>query len=186
MRMRTCAAALLVFLLPAMPCAAQPKPLAAPEVKVDFDKSVDFLKYKVYAWVPFQEPAANPANHIRVVRAVEAALAEKGLEKAEPGKPADVFVHVQGRIEKKRPVNSGPSESPWNTTPNQQWKVSVDMKKVDVGTLVLELWDGKTKDIVWRSKGESLIKSPDRMEDLINASVEKLLAEYPPKKEAKQ
>ena len=179
--MRTPPVAVLTLLLAPTLCPAQPKPLAEPEVKVDFDKSVDFRKYKVYAWAPFQEPAANPANHIRVVRAVEAALTEKGLVKAEPGKPAEVYVHVQGRIEKKRPVSSGPSESAWNATPNQQWKVSFDLKKVDVGTLVLELWDGKSKDIVWRSKGEALIKNPDRMEDLINASVKKLLAEYPPK-----
>src|SRR5512139_149022 len=149
------AAAALALLLPALPCAAQPKPVARTDVKVDFDKNVDFLKYKVFAWVPFQEPAANPANHIRVTKAVEAALVEKGFVKAEPGQTADVYVHVQGRIEKKRSSSSGPTESPWSATPNQQWKVSFDLKKVDVGTLVVELWDGKSKDVVWRSKGEA-------------------------------
>jgi hypothetical protein len=171
----------LAIALPASPCWAQPKPLADTNVKVDFDKTVDFSKYKLFAWVPFQEPAANPANHIRITRAVEAALVGKGLLKTEAGEEPDVYVHVQGTIEKKRPSTSGPAESPWNATPNQQWKVDFDVKKVEVGTLVVELWDGRTKDIVWRSKGEALIPRVDLVEEVINASVKKLFAEYPPK-----
>ncbi len=167
--------------VPAAPCAAQPKPLADTNVKVDYDKTIDFSKYKVFAWVPFQEPAANPANHIRITRAVEANLIEKGLRKAEAGEEADVFVHVQGTIERKRPSTSGPAESPWNATPNQQWKVDFDIKKVEVGTLVVELWDGRTKDIVWRSKGEALIRRPDLVEEVITVGVKRLFAEYPPK-----
>jgi hypothetical protein len=180
--MRTRAAAALALLLPALPCAAQPKPVAQTEVKVDYDKTIDFAKYKVFGWVPFQEPAATPANHIRVVNAVEAALVAKGLVKAEPGQTADVYVHVQGRIEKRRQSSSGPSDSTWSPTPNQQWKFSFDLKKVEVGTLVVELWDGKTKDIVWRSKGEALIKSPDMLDKTIDDSAKRLLADYPPKK----
>jgi hypothetical protein len=179
--MRTHAAGALVLALVVGPGWAQPKPIAQDAVKVDFDKTVDFKKYKVFAWVPFQEPAPNPANHIRITRAVEATLIEKGLVKAELGKPADVYVRFQGRIEQRRPSSSGPSESAWNATPNQQWKVEFDIKKVDVGTLVIELWDGTSKDVVWRSKGETLIKSPDRIESLINETVRKLLADYPPK-----
>ena len=181
MRTRAAGAAALALLLSALPCRAQPKPVAKEAVKVDYDKNVDFKKYTVFAWVPFQEQAINPANHIRVTRAVEAALVEKGLVKAEPGGRADVYVHVQGRIEKRRPSGSGPTETPWNPAPDQQWKVSFDFKKVDVGTLVLELWDGKSKDVVWRAKGESLIKSPDMIEKTIDESVRKLFAEYPPK-----
>jgi hypothetical protein len=174
-------AAALALLLPALPCAAQPKPTVQTDVKVDFDKNVDFLKYKVFAWVPFQEPAANPANHIRMTKAIEAALVEKGLVRAEPGQQADVYVRMQGRIEKRRPSSSGPSDSAWSPTPNQQWKVSFDIKKVDVGTLVVELWDGKSKDVVWRSKGEALIKSPDMIEKTIDTAVKRLFADYPPK-----
>jgi hypothetical protein len=179
--MRTRAAVALALLLPALPCFAQPKPVAQQDVKIDYDKTVDFKKYKVFGWVPFQEPAANPANHIRVVKAVEAALTEKGLVRAEPGQQADLYAHVQGRIEKKRTSTSGPSESAWNATPNQQWKVSFDLKKVDVGTLVVELWDGKSKDIVWRAKGEALLKDPDAVEKTINETVKRMLADYPPK-----
>jgi len=90
-------------------------------------------------------------------------------------------VRMQGRIEKRRPSSSGPSDSAWSPTPNQQWKVSFDIKKVDVGTLVVELWDGKSKDVVWRSKGEALIKSPDMIEKTIDTAVKRLFADYPPK-----
>lgn len=161
--------------------AEGPKTLTEPGVEVEFDKDVDFSRYKTFAWVPHQEPASNPANHIRITRAVERELQAKGLAKAEAAAPADVYVYYQGRIEKKVQSTSGPTESPWKTTPDQQWKVSFDIKRAQVGTLVLELLDGQKKDVVWRGKGSELIRSPDEAEELINSAVNRLLAAYPPK-----
>lgn len=157
----------------------QPKPLVDPKVEVEFDKTVDFAQYKTFAWV--QQPASNTANHIRITRAVERELLGKGLVKAEPGAPADLYVHHVGRTEKKIQTTSGPSESPWRTTPDQQWKVSFDLKRAEVGTLVLELWDGQKKDIVWRARGSEMLRRPDETEDQINDVVSRLIAVYPPK-----
>ena len=43
----------------------------SPTVKVSFEKETDFSRFKTYDWMPTQEPAANPVNHIRITRAVE-------------------------------------------------------------------------------------------------------------------
>lgn len=171
---------LIAFLLLGPP-PDQPKPLADPSVEVEFDKAVDFGKYRTFGWVPFQEPASNPADHIRITRAVERELQAKGLAKAEPGATADIYLHYQARIEKKFQSTSGPSESPWRTTPDQQWKVGFDLKRAQIGTLVLELWDGGKKDIVWRAKGSEMLRRPDETEEQINDVVKRLLAPYPPK-----
>jgi len=58
----------LTFLLAAASLHAQ-------AIQVDFDHGVDFSKYKTFSWSLEQQPASNPANHIRITRAVERELA---------------------------------------------------------------------------------------------------------------
>jgi hypothetical protein len=152
------------------------------KVDVDYDKTVDFAKYKTFAWVPFQEPLPGQVNNIRLTRAIESGLTAKGLAKSPSAATTDLYVHFQGKVEKKDVQStSNLSDTPWQATPDQQWKISFDLKRAEIGTLVIELWDGQTKDIVWRAKGSEMIGSPDQAEDQINQIVAKLLSAYPPK-----
>lgn len=59
----------------------------------------------------------------------------------------------------------------------------MDFSRVEVGTLVVELWDMKTEDIVWRAKTTEIIRREGQAEDLFNAVVKRMLASYPPKPE---
>jgi hypothetical protein len=159
--------------------AAPPSPPT--KVKVDYDKKVDFKRYRTFDWVPFQEPVPNPANHVRITRAVERELAGRGLAKVDPGGTADIYVHYDAKVEKKRlRTTSGPSESTWRTTPDQKWTVNVELSKAEVGTLGLELWDGQARSIVWRAEESEALRSPDQNEEQINDVVKRLLAAYPP------
>ena len=151
------------------------------KVDVDYDKAVDFAKYKSFAWVPFQEPLPNQVNNIRLTRAIEAGLTAKGLAKADSAATTDIYVHFQGKVEKKVDPSTSQGQTPWQATPDQQWKIAFDFKRAQIGTLVIELWDGKTKDVVWRAKGSEMIGSPDQAEAQINQVVAKLLGAYPPK-----
>src|SRR5687768_18017722 len=54
----------------------------AQSVTYDFDRSADFSRYRTYAWVPGTN-VDDELNHNRIVRAVEAQLAAKGLSKVE-------------------------------------------------------------------------------------------------------
>jgi len=164
--------------------AAQPPAPPENKVKVDYDKKTDFKKYRTFEWVPFQEPVPNPANHVRFTRAVERELAARGLAKADPGGTADVYVHYEAKVEKKRlRTTSGPTASTWQTTPDQKWTVNIELTKAEIGTLTLELWDGQARSVVWRAQGSEMVKSPDQTEEQINEAVKKLLAGYPPEPE---
>ena len=66
--------AILALALSAVAASAQ-------EVKLDYDHDVDFSRYKTFGWSVAQQPAKNPANHIRITRAVEEGFAGKGLSK---------------------------------------------------------------------------------------------------------
>jgi len=175
-------AALLAAAAATIAVAAQEPHPVAPSKKVDLEwnHQTDFSLYKTFAWVPYQQPVKNPANHVRITRAVERELEAKGLTKAQLEPEADVFVEYQAKLEKQ--VKGTPYEggSAW-TPSNQRFMVRFD--KIEVGTLIVELWDGKTKDVVWQAKGSELITTPDQSEKLINAVTARLFEAYPPKPE---
>lgn len=170
--MRSPRPVVLFLLLAAGPASAQ-------EVKLDYDKDTDFSSYKSFAWSPAQQPAPNPANHIRITRAVEAGLTGKGLTKSTDGKP-DAFLMYHGRVGDKVKVTGRSEGGYWEPT---NLRTVVDVGKVKEGTLVLEIYDARTRDVVWRGVATSVGLRPDRTEEEIKAAVQKLLEDYPPKPE---
>ena len=164
-------AAILALALSAVAASAQ-------EVKLDYDHDVDFSRYKTFGWSVAQQPAKNPANHIRITRAVEEGLAGKGLSKDASGIP-DAYLMYTGRVGDKVKVTGHSGGSSWEPT---NLRTMVDLNKVREGTLVLEMYDARTKDIVWRGVASGVGVRDDAMEEAIREAVKKLLEGYPPKK----
>ncbi len=156
---------------------AAPAAATAQTVKVDYDAKADFSRYRTFAWSEAQEPAKNPANHIRITVAAERELAAKGLQKAESG-PADVRVRYYSKIEKKLKSSSRQESGTWQ--PNDLRTV-VDVSRVDQGTLILELSDGESRAVVWRGTAVGVAPRPDLVAEVIDASMKKIVAAYPPK-----
>jgi len=151
---------------------------SAQEIKLDYDKDIDFSKYKTFAWSVAQQPAKNPANHIRITKAVEETFKGKGLSKDATGTP-DAYLMYTGRVGDKVKVTGRPGGASWEPT---NLRTMVDLNKVREGTLVLEMYDARTKDIVWRGVASEVGVRDDAMEESIRAAVKKLLEGYPPKK----
>jgi hypothetical protein len=152
----------------------------AEEIKLDFDREVDFSRYKTYAWSPGQDPAKNPANHIRITRAVERAFEGKGMARSTDGNP-DAYFMYHARVDDSVKVTGKTGDSYWQ--PNNL-RTTVDIGKVKQGTLVVEMYDGGTRDVIWRGIASGMAVRPDRIEEEINATVKKLVEGYPPKKDA--
>jgi hypothetical protein len=149
---------------------------SAQEVSLDYARDHDFALYKSFAWSPAQQPAKNPANHIRITRAVEEALGPKGMAKSADGRP-DVYLMYHGRVGDKVKVRSKNTGGYWEPT---NLRTVVDVGKVREGTLILEMYDAQTKDVVWRGVATSVGVREDRAEEEIKAAVKKLLEAYPP------
>jgi uncharacterized protein DUF4136 len=156
---------------------AAPMAATAQTVKFDYDAKVDFSRYKTFAWSEGQEPAKNPANHIRITRAAERELEAKGLQKAESG-PADIRIRYYSKIEKKLKSSSRQESSAWQ--PNDL-RTMVDVSRVDQGTLILELTDGESRAVVWRGTAVGVAPRPDQVAEVIDASMKKIVAAYPTK-----
>jgi hypothetical protein len=156
--------------------------LAAPPanvaVKVTFDQDTDFSVFKTYDWVPTQEPAANPVNHVRITRAVERELEAKGLTKSMES--PDLRVTYLAKVEKKLKGTGYQVDSPWQST--SDLRTVVDFKRVQEGTVIIELLDEATKLTLWRGVAVGPPPTPDEVGPAIDATVKKILNEYPPRK----
>jgi hypothetical protein len=157
-----------------------PDPGSRRPLKLDFDKDAPFAKYKTYAWLESPARAENLANHIRITRAVEKELSGKGLALDTSGRP-DVFVRYIAKIETKVRGSSRKAGSPWEPT---DLRTIVDIERVKQGTLIIEMLDGETRDVVWRAVGSDAVARVDLIEDQINTSVATMLAQYPPQPDA--
>ena len=153
---------------------------AAQEIKLDYDHDVDFSKYKTFAWSVAQQPVPNQANHIRITRAVEQGFIAKGLSADTAGKP-DAFLMYHGQVGESVKVEGRNAGAYWEPT---NLRTMVDINRVRAGTLVIEMYDAGTRDIVWRGVASNVPYRPDQAEELITAAVKKLLEGYPPKAEA--
>lgn len=70
------------------------------------------------------------------------------------------------------------SESPWQ--PSNKGTI-VNFSKVKIGTLILQVWDAGTKELVWQARESMPAPSPDRVEAAIDKSVKRLMEEFPPR-----
>src|SRR5664279_5493454 len=89
-RARFCAIRFLLVLI--VLCAGA----QAEKIRVHYDKSVDFSKYKTYGWAPIGA-VAHPMLALDVVAAIEGELNARGLKKV-PANP-DLIVQVYGAVD---------------------------------------------------------------------------------------
>ena len=153
----------------------------AQSVTYDYDRAVDFSKYKRYAWTRGTE-LGDQLNHARVVRAIDAALVAKGLTPVEPSATPDVLVAYHASFERNLEI-TGLSQGmgPFGLG-GDRWG-SARAQPVLVGTLVVDMADARTGALVWRSLASSDIKptdKPDSRDKKIAKATEKMFRNSPP------
>lgn len=167
-RMGIALAALTVALLPAV--------ASAQKVSTDFDPKVSFATYKTFAWTT-GDAAPNPLNETRIHDGVEAKLSAAGLKPATANPDLIVSTHASGQ-EKKELYSTGYG-GPY------RWGGGMGTTTVQtyvVGMLVVDLYDAKTKQLVWRGTAtDTMSDKPEKNVEKINKSIEKMFKAYPPK-----
>lgn len=152
----------------------------AQQVKTDFDHQANFSQYKTYSW-----QTIKPANSLwdaRIKSAVDAQLAAKGWTQVDSG--GDVAVVAIATSHTQRTLQTfydgmgggwrwrgfgGMGES---TTTEQDYKE---------GTLVVDMYDGKTKQLIWRGSSEDTVSnSAEKNEKNLDKGVAKMFKKFPP------
>ncbi len=154
--------------------------LAAQDVRSNYMPGTDFSKYHTYKWVLI-EGASHP-NQIadaEIKQSVDSQLASKGLTKTD-GDKADLYVGYQVATDKEKQWNG------YGMGGGVRWggMATATSSTIAVGTLVLDLYDPATKQLVWTGSATKTLdpsSNQEKNQKNLDKAMAKLLKNYPPK-----
>jgi Domain of unknown function (DUF4136) len=152
----------------------------AQDVTTNSMPGVDFSKYHTYKWVPVE--GATYPNQIldaQIKQSIDSQLAAKGLTKTD-GDKADLLVGYQASIDQ---------EKQWNaySTGGMRWgggMASAQQSTISTGTLVLDMYDPATKQLVWTGRASKTLDpsaNQQKHQKNLDKAMQKLLKNFPPK-----
>jgi Domain of unknown function (DUF4136) len=152
--------------------------LIAADVKTDYDRSIDFSQYKTYSWEKVQ--TQDPLWVDRIKEAVNAALTAKGLTPVESG--GDIAILAMEMTQNHRTLNT------YYDGFGGGWRwggglgnATTTVDNYKTGTLVVDLFDAKTKKIIWRgSSSDTLSDKSDKNIKNLDNGVKKMFDHFPP------
>lgn len=145
-------------------------------VNVDWDHNIhNFQAYKTYQWITPTRTTSSPFMDKRIVAAIDSQLAAKGLQVAS-GRPNILVTYKTG----VRPERSA------TVMGTGRWRMggmgSVQENVSQAGTLVVDIIDGSTKELIWRGTAtDTLSNSSDKNSKKIENAVAKMFKKFPPK-----
>jgi hypothetical protein len=163
----------------------------AQKVKVGYDKSVDFSKYKTYTLKLPPAPNSRPLLYASVVGSIRNGIESKGLVGMDKG--GDLTVIAGGSLDYG--LESGVNPLADTCMNCQAPQVDVLMwagfmpppgsagKPQPKGILKLDMVDRATNKEVWSGVVEQKLdaQKPDQSLIKVGAAIDKLLSEFPPK-----
>jgi hypothetical protein len=150
----------------------------AQTVKTDYDRGANFGQYKTFSFEKVQ--TENPLWVDRIESALSAQLTEKGLLQVASG--GDVAVVAVGLTNTQEQLNTFYNGFGGGWRFRSFGDSTTDVETYKVGALVVDLFDAKTKTLLWRGSASDTVsnKSADNIKNL-DKGVQKMFAKYPPK-----
>jgi hypothetical protein len=154
--------------------------ILAQDVTSNAMPGADFTKYHSYRWVTIE--GATVPNQIvdaQIKSSIEAQLTAKGMTKTDDEK-ADLLIGYQISIDQQKQWNA-------YATGGVRWAggmATATSTVITIGTLVLDMYDPATKQLVWTGRATKTIdpgNSQDKKQKNLDKAMEKLLKLYPPK-----
>ena len=152
----------------------------AQDVSIDFDKATNFGGYKTFA-VKLGTAWGNPLGEKRVTDEITSSLVEKGWHVA-PADKADVIVVLHGATDKKKSLDTfytgGYGGYRWGGMGGSS---QTTVHEYTVGTLVTDMFDAKTKNLIWRgTASDELSDKPEKNAKKLAKAGDKLFKDFPP------
>jgi hypothetical protein len=150
------------------------------EVRTNYMPGTDFSKYHTYKWVNI-EGGAHPNQIVdaEIKQSVDSQLAEKGFTKTDSDS-ANMYVGYQIAVDQEKQWNAygmggGIRFGGMGTATSST---------IDIGTLVLDMYDPASKQLVWTGHATKTIDpsgKPEKNQKNLNKAMQKLLKNFPPK-----
>jgi hypothetical protein len=153
----------------------------------DYDRDANFAALKTYDWASAQKNVVTPdaqsaafQNQIiekYIKRAVNSELEAKGLTMSATD-PALLLAYYTGTQQKVNVTDYGYGYG------YRGWGGGgMDVTQYTQGTIILDIIDAKTKQLIWRSVATGALASkpdPEQAEERIGEVMKQMLAEFPP------
>ena len=156
----------------------------AVHINSDYDKTVDFSKYKTYAFyrTGIDKVEISDLDKKRILRSIDDEMTRKGFLKSET---PDLLVNILTKEREQVNVNQ------FNAGFGYGWGFGWNpmfwgggMNNVSTfaeGTLIIDLIDASKKELIWQGEGVGhLTQNTDRKDENINGFVTRILSQYPP------
>ena len=172
---------LIVASLIALMTAAQ---VRAVSVKEDFNPATDFSRYKTFR-LKRGTPAPNSANQASIEKAITSELTNKGLTAAGENAELIIYTHVRVGVDKALDVSSFGYGGyyGWGGWGGDFETTSVNVVDVPTGTLMVDMVDAASEQMVWRGIASGTLhpnSTPEESDQRISKAVAKLLKKFPP------
>ena len=177
------------FLAMAIVALAIPALVMAQKVTYDYEKSANFAGFKTYAYKDGTKVGQELID-ARIVAAIDAQLAAKGLTKSDAN--PDVFVVYHVAFDKQKDISTyssgygggyGPYGWGWGGAGWAGGSTHTQVRDILVGTLVVDIADAKKGQLAWRGMGVKEVNTqanPEKRDKSINNAVKKIFKNYPP------
>ena len=153
---------------------------SAQQVKTDYDRSTNFAQYKSYSWEHVK--TQDPLDVDRIKSAVNAALAAKGWTQVDSGGDVSIVAVEITRDQQTLNTFYDGFGGGW------RWRgfggmgeATTTTETYRVGTLIVDLFDSKTKTLLWRgSSTDTLSNNSEKNIKNLDKGVEKMFKQFPP------
>ena len=166
-----------------------PLMVLAQKTSYDFDKTANFASFKTYAHKEGTKVGQELID-ARILAAIDAQLAAKGLTASESS--PDVYVVYHVAFDKEKDISTystgyGGGYGRYGWGYGGGWgggSSTTQVRDILIGTLVIDMADAKAGKLVWRGMGVKEVDTqakPEKRDKSINNAVTKIFKNYPPK-----
>ncbi len=171
---------ILTLLLPVL--AAISAGCSTIRVETDYDRGADFSSLRTYAWVKHVKASDSrmmndPLIRSHITGSVESELAEMGYRKAAGRDPDFLVAYHIGSRRKIDVDHYYYGYGRWGRFRGHD----VSVHRYREGTIVLDIVDARTKQLIWRGWARSVLHGREDAAEDIRASVRKILERFPPR-----
>lgn len=156
--------------------------MQAQSVTTNSMPGTNFSQFHTYKWVAVE--GATQPNQImdtQIKSAIDSQLATKGLTKTD-GDTADLYIDYQVSVDQQK------QWSAYGMGGGPRWGMGGGMatatsSNIDIGTLVLDMYDPSTKQLVWTGRATKTLDTganQAKQQKNLNKAMQKLLKNFPP------
>lgn len=163
-------------------------------VRYDYDSRADYSTFRTFDWYASSRMGKdkdrkvdNPIMDRRVAGAVEQELANRGFKRETVADPDFLVTYYPVYREKRYQTAQHLGWGSWGFRPFGIGISTVTSQErvYREGTIVLEIVDFKTNQLVWKAAAEGALtelRTPEDADEVVNRAVKQMLERFPPKK----